>query len=596
MVDMASPSQSLSSTSEILQNIVDMSASPSQSLTSTPEIIPNIEIQKILRNENDETSLISKWYAGRSVLVTGATGFVGKVLIEKLLRSCPNINKIYVLIRFKKGKKPEDRLADMIQLPLFSEIKKSNLKAFQKLHVINGDLSLPNLNLSDEDKTEIINNVSIIFHCGANLNIHEQIKLSITTNAIGTKDLLRLSNYIQQLDAFVFLSTIFAHDQKSAIIDEKPAAQSKPAVKIAESILSFREDSVDKFLTEFLSSDSNVYHYSKRLAEQIIIQETNIFPTCIVRCSIVTASLTEPFPGWIDNEHGPTNIIIGTGKGTIRSYRGYYSYTADLVPVDILVNCLITAGYNIGKEKCKNVSIFNCTSGNLNRLTWGQFSVYVPNSARKCPFENITWFPRSNLRQSTLLHNFHVRVLHAIPAYVYDLIGVVFGKERSYVKTYSKYREAVNDFEYYTTHQWNVDNTNLLTLQSTLSQRDKWTFNFNILSITWPEYFDNYVKGVRKYVLKKDDATIPDSKSRLRRMFLLHQCYQLTFVAVFTYLFTHPVVKKVLRQTVSSAIVWYSKYNVDLPISQLITNVNYDQQQKPAFSLKIITLDLPIND
>lgn len=79
-------------------------------------------------------------------------------------------------------------------------------------------------------------------------------------------------------------------------------------------------------------------------------------------------------------------------------------------------------------------------------------------------------------------------------------------------------------------------------------------------------------------------------------MYLLHQCYQLAFVAVFTYLFTHPVVKKVLRQTVSSAIVWYSKYNVDLPISQLITNVNYDKQQKPAFSLKIITLDLPLND
>lgn len=97
---------------------VNLSASPCQTLTSTPEIIPNIEIQKILRKENNETSFISKWYAGRSVLITGATGFVGKVLIEKLLRSCPSINKIYVLIRFKKGKKPEDRLADMLQLPV----------------------------------------------------------------------------------------------------------------------------------------------------------------------------------------------------------------------------------------------------------------------------------------------------------------------------------------------------------------------------------------------------------------------------------------------------------------------------------------------
>lgn len=36
--------------------------------------------------------------------------------------------------------------------------------------------------------------------------------------------------------------------------------------------------------------------------------------------------------------------------------------------------------------RCKNVSVFNCASGKLNRLTWGQFSVYVPNSTRKCPF------------------------------------------------------------------------------------------------------------------------------------------------------------------------------------------------------------------
>lgn len=56
------------------------------------------------------TSDVSRWYSDRSVLVTGATGFMGKVLVEKLLRSCPGLKSIYVLVRPKKGMLPEQRV------------------------------------------------------------------------------------------------------------------------------------------------------------------------------------------------------------------------------------------------------------------------------------------------------------------------------------------------------------------------------------------------------------------------------------------------------------------------------------------------------
>jgi len=46
---------------------------------------------------------IREFFSGKSVLVTGGTGFVGKVLIEKLLRSCDEIVNIFVLIRNKKN-------------------------------------------------------------------------------------------------------------------------------------------------------------------------------------------------------------------------------------------------------------------------------------------------------------------------------------------------------------------------------------------------------------------------------------------------------------------------------------------------------------
>ncbi len=44
-------------------------------------------------------------YKDKNVLVTGSTGFLGKVLLEKLLYALPMINRVYVLIRAKKGSK-----------------------------------------------------------------------------------------------------------------------------------------------------------------------------------------------------------------------------------------------------------------------------------------------------------------------------------------------------------------------------------------------------------------------------------------------------------------------------------------------------------
>lgn len=55
---------------------------------------------------------IPEFYQNKNVLITGGTGFVGKLLVEKLLRSCSGINKIYVLIRPKHGKSQQDRMID----------------------------------------------------------------------------------------------------------------------------------------------------------------------------------------------------------------------------------------------------------------------------------------------------------------------------------------------------------------------------------------------------------------------------------------------------------------------------------------------------
>jgi fatty acyl-CoA reductase len=65
-------------------------------------------------------SKIAKFYAGRSVFITGGSGFVGKQIVEKLLRSCPEIDNIYLLMRAKKGENVQQRLKKMLDSPVSS--------------------------------------------------------------------------------------------------------------------------------------------------------------------------------------------------------------------------------------------------------------------------------------------------------------------------------------------------------------------------------------------------------------------------------------------------------------------------------------------
>lgn len=61
---------------------------------------------------------VQEFYKGKTVLVTGGTGFMGKVLVEKLLYSCSEMEALYLLLRPKRGQEPYERLKTMCELPV----------------------------------------------------------------------------------------------------------------------------------------------------------------------------------------------------------------------------------------------------------------------------------------------------------------------------------------------------------------------------------------------------------------------------------------------------------------------------------------------
>ncbi len=54
--------------------------------------------------------MIKEFYKGKTVFLTGATGFVGKVILEKFFRSLPEVKRIYILVRPKRGVQIMDRV------------------------------------------------------------------------------------------------------------------------------------------------------------------------------------------------------------------------------------------------------------------------------------------------------------------------------------------------------------------------------------------------------------------------------------------------------------------------------------------------------
>lgn len=59
-------------------------------------------------------STIAAFYGGKSILITGATGFLGKVLMEKLFRTSPDLKVIYILVRPKAGQTLQQRVFQIL--------------------------------------------------------------------------------------------------------------------------------------------------------------------------------------------------------------------------------------------------------------------------------------------------------------------------------------------------------------------------------------------------------------------------------------------------------------------------------------------------
>lgn len=145
-------------------------------------------------------SEVAKWFSNKSIFVTGATGLVGKCVVEKLLRDCPDIVAIYMIIRSKNGVSFDQRKSDYKNHVLFSVLKNSNPKVLDKIKIVQGDVCEPNLGMSMADRKLIAEKASIIFHSAADVRFDRRLIDAYNTNLRGSKWVLDFASEFKKLD------------------------------------------------------------------------------------------------------------------------------------------------------------------------------------------------------------------------------------------------------------------------------------------------------------------------------------------------------------------------------------------------------------
>lgn len=474
---------------------------------------------------------IADFYKGRSIFVTGSTGFMGKILVEKLLHACPDINTIYLLVRPLKGMDIQCRLQGLVQNQVFDSLRKERPEALKKLVAVSGDITVDKLGLSASDKQILIDNVSVVFHSAARVRFDFDLRTAIEMNITGLQRVANLCREIKNLDVLLHVSTVYMHLDKKEI-EEHIYPTSVDPVKLVEFLAPMSDEQLNGITRKLVGNSPNVYGFTKGLAEKLLQNEYGDLPVCIVRPSIVTATSKEPLPGWVDNLNGPTGLISGVGKGLLRALKVNPDLVGDLIPVEFPINLMIVAACYRAIKPTNTITVYNCSSGCQNPVTWGEIRTHSMAAWAKYPTSGLLWYPACNYNINPVIHKLQVAVMHYFPAYLYDTMARLLGKKPMLVRLYGKAHHAMACLEFYTTHQWNFVSRNPGRLMEKLCSQDRQVFNFDVRTIDWKSYLETYVCGVRQFILKDPPSTLPAARSKLNKMFWIMMLFRLILLRV----------------------------------------------------------------
>lgn len=479
-----------------------------------------------------ESSEVVEFFSGLNVLVTGGSGFIGKILVDKLLRTCSKMEKLYMFMREKKGKSAEQRFQEHFEDVLYARLKREQPDFAKKVVMIPGDTGKINLGLSERHR-ELLRDTHVIFHGAATVRFDEKLRKATDINVRGIKQMLLFAREMPNLKAFVHISTAFSHCVLK-VIDEKFYAPPLETDKLITLVDILDDANLDQITPTLIGQFPNTYAFTKAIAEDTVKQYSTGIPTCIVRPSIVIATEKEPIAGWINNLYGATGVVVGAAVGLLRTLHCRKDNVADIIPADYVINNVIVAAWDIAKTRPKSESstakelevfeppIYNTVSSCQNPIKWGEFMKYNETYGYDVPSDKVIWYYMFMLNRHYWMHFICTIFLHFVPAAIVDTLAFVAGRKPILWSAYSKIHKFSGVISYFSTQQWRFRNDRVMQLWNKLNPTDRKLFFFNVEELDWGEYFMYHVRGLRVFLLHDPIENLANDRRKYRKLQIAH--------------------------------------------------------------------------
>ncbi|KAE8037466.1 hypothetical protein FH972_010053 [Carpinus fangiana] len=176
-----------------------------------------------------ELESMPKFLENKTILVTGATGFLAKVFVEKILRVQPNVRRLYLLIRAPDLPSATQRLHnEVIGKELFKVVREKsgvNLDSFisEKVVAVPGDVSNENLGVTDSTlRNNMWKEIDIILNSAASTSFDERYDVALGINTFGALHVLGFARNCINLKVLLHVSTAYVCGEKKGQILESP--------------------------------------------------------------------------------------------------------------------------------------------------------------------------------------------------------------------------------------------------------------------------------------------------------------------------------------------------------------------------------------
>jgi len=280
--------------------------------------------------------------AGKKVLLSGATGFVGKVVLEELLRRREElgIEEIHLVIRRSKRDEPRARFIKLAASPCFANIP-AGWESY--CHIVEAELGDAN---ALPRRSTLAAQITHLIHCAASVEFDLPSAEAAAANITSCLNVLSFAKRCSKLVRMVSVSTAYVtpHPGEGVPVEEVLAPLPRPARVMYEEMRVGGGPDLDKRLLAE-TGHPNTYTLSKCIAERILDEERGDVPLTIVRPSIVSACNTFPFPGWIDSRAAFAGFVALIGMGHLRAVNVDPHSALDIVPCDEVSHRLIECAF-----------------------------------------------------------------------------------------------------------------------------------------------------------------------------------------------------------------------------------------------------------